>query len=196
MEPVSSETMITRESDSSLMPMAARWRVPMVLLMSWRRVRGKMQAALRMRSSLMITPPSWIALFGKKMVSSISGEASQSTMIPDSTISCKCVACSMAISAPMRASLSRSTAWMMTSMFSRCSRSEPKKVRLPKPASRRRSSGWKITSTATAEKPKREVSSAERTVSLSAAQSSVAPIRPRRATTIGQPRVPRKNLSV
>ena len=41
-----------------------------------------------MRSPLMITPPSWMALLGKKMVSSISGVASQSTGMPDSTASC------------------------------------------------------------------------------------------------------------
>ncbi len=112
-----------------------------------------------MRSPLMITPPSWMALLGKKIVSSISGVASQSTGMPDSTASWSWMDCSMAMSAPMRTSARRSTVWMMTSMFSRCSCAVAKSGRLPNSASIRRSSGWKITSTAStkkAEKPPRK----------------------------------------
>ena len=65
----------------------ARWRVPMLLLRSVRWVSGKMQAQYAMRSPRMMTPPSCTALFGKKMVSSISDVTSQSTLMPDSTVS-------------------------------------------------------------------------------------------------------------
>ena len=51
----------------------------------------------------------------------------------------------------MRTSARRSTVWMMTSIFSRCSWAVAKSGRLPSSASIRRSSGWKITSTASDE---------------------------------------------
>jgi hypothetical protein len=49
-----------------------------------------------------------MALFGKKIVSSISGVASQSTGTPDSTASCNWMDCSMAMSAPIFTSERRS----------------------------------------------------------------------------------------
>jgi hypothetical protein len=51
---------------------------------------------------------------------SISGVATQSIEIPDSTDSCNKIDCSIAINAPMRTSDNRSAVWTITSIFSRC----------------------------------------------------------------------------
>ena len=102
----------------------------------------------------------------------------------------------MAMSAPIFTSARRSTVWMMTSMLSRCSLAVANSGRLPSSASIRRSSGWKITSAATANEHREALPSIQRNTfkfrmvvtTASASSTTTKPM------TTGQPRVPRTNL--
>ena len=80
--PVSSETMTTTASETSLMPMPARWRVPRSLLILWFSVSGKTQPAAAMRSLRMMTAPSWSDALVKNRLRSSSEETQASTTVP------------------------------------------------------------------------------------------------------------------
>ena len=94
----------------------------------------------------------------------------------------------------MWTSARRSTVWMMTSMFSRRSRVMLRSERLPSSVSRRRSSGWKITSTAMVDTAKKARSSQFNTSSLSAVVSTVSASRKNMPATAGAARVVRRKL--
>jgi hypothetical protein len=66
MMPVSSETTTATASVSSVIPSAARCRVPKSLDSSGLLVSGRKQAAAAMRSSWTITAPSWSGVSGVK----------------------------------------------------------------------------------------------------------------------------------
>jgi len=176
--------------------MAALCLVPRVFAKSARSVRGKMHAAWVMRLPLIITPPSCIALFGKKIVSSISGVAIQSTTIPDSTTSASWTFCSIAINAPIRAFERFSAAVTMTSIFSRCWSTVDSSGILPSWASILRSSGWKMIMTAKIRTLQKFLRIHRSTVRFRAivmrARDSIRPTNPMK---IGQPRVPRTTLN-
>ena len=80
--PLSSETTTATASVSSVMPSAARWRVPnrSDRLIS---VSGRSAAAARMPSPRMITAPSWSSVRGAKIVVSSSCDRSEWSMTPD-----------------------------------------------------------------------------------------------------------------
>jgi hypothetical protein len=70
MVPVSSETTTTTASVSSVIPMAARWRLPSVRESAGFTVRGRKQAAAAMRLPCTTTAPSWSGVLGLKMLMS------------------------------------------------------------------------------------------------------------------------------
>ena len=80
MEPVSSETTTHRASECSLMPTAARCRVPSSLLMFRLEDKGSRQPAALMRPPLMTTAPSCRGALLKKMFFSSSALTSASMM--------------------------------------------------------------------------------------------------------------------
>ena len=100
--PVSSETMTLTASVDSVMPMAARWRVPSSREREWSSVSCKMQAAATMRSPRTITAPSCKGVFGSKMFSISGAEISPSMTVPESMTSASPVCRSKTIRAPMR----------------------------------------------------------------------------------------------
>ena len=101
----------------------------------------------------------------------------------------------MATSAPIFTSANRSAVWMMTSMFSRVSVAEANRGRFPSSASIRRSSGWKITSTAIARPVRNLLNNQSNTRKSSAVVTTVSTSSTsKKPSTIGQPRVPRTNI--
>ena len=97
--PFSSDTTTATASVSSVMPSAARCRVPnrseRVISVS-----GSSAAAARMRSPRMMTAPSWSSVAGPKIVHSSSCDRSAWSMTPVSAISSRPVSRSSTMSAP------------------------------------------------------------------------------------------------
>ena len=82
MAPVSSETTMTTASVSSVMPMAARWRVPSFFC-SWSFCEsGKRHPAARIDSPAIMTPPSCRGDRGKNREVSSSAETMAARGVP------------------------------------------------------------------------------------------------------------------
>jgi hypothetical protein len=99
---VSSETTITTASDSSVMPTAARWRVPTPSGRSVRKVRGRIEPAWVIRPSRITTAPSWSGEYGRKTEVRSSFDTSASIGVPASTRSSRLFSRSSTIRAPTR----------------------------------------------------------------------------------------------
>ena len=84
------------------MPMAARWRVPSVLLTFGLVVSGRKQPAAVMRPLRMISAPSWIGEAVRKMLTISSLLICASSVVPPSMYSLRPVSRSKTISPPMR----------------------------------------------------------------------------------------------
>ena len=135
-------------SVSSVIPIAARWRVPNCLSVRLRFVRGRMQDAAETLPFWTITAPSWRGVPGKNMVSISSSVNSPSIPTPRSIYS---------ISPPLPSSTSnvpwrRADSCSQDRTISLISGSVPPLVRRkkngvlrPTCSRTRRISGWKIT---------------------------------------------------
>ena len=150
MEPVSSDTMTTTASEFSLMPMPARWRMPRSRLRFTFFDSGSMHPAPRIRPCRMITAPSCMGAFTKKMFFSSSLDTAASRVVPLRTISSSSSFRSNTISTPVRVlamSVQAATVWSMARSSSEdcCSgwkmRSR-RMFRLPTFSSSWRISGW------------------------------------------------------
>ena len=98
--PVSSETTRMIASEISLMPIAARWRVPNDFGTSLC-VTGRMQRAATMRSPSMTTAPSCNGEFLKKILWINCDEILASRQMPPSVMSDRSLCCPMTTSAPV-----------------------------------------------------------------------------------------------
>ena len=151
MEPVSSETMTTTASEFSLMPMPARWRMPRSRERFTFLLRGSMQPAPSSRPWRMMTAPSCMGAFTKKMFFRSSLETAASSTVPLRTMSSSCIFCSKTMRAPVRLrdiSVQASTVWAMVFSISVTVSSREKMLRnfsrwLPTCSRTRRISGWK-----------------------------------------------------
>ena len=168
--------------------MAARWRVPRVLLISMRRVSGKIQAAYMIRSPRTTTPPSCMGELGKKMEFNISEVSALSTRTPLPVSWWISTERSMAMMPPVRCRANWSVACTTASTSNGLSSSEEKMGRLPNSARSRRSSGWKMMRMATVVNRNNCWSNHRSTCNSNKAMSVVMPIRMRKPSTTGQPR--------
>src|SRR5580700_202923 len=144
--PVSSDTTTEKQSDSSVIPNAARWRVPSSVISRGLVVKGRKQAAEAIRSPWMITAPSCSAAPGWKMAHSRSREIAASRFTPLSTNVRRPIFRSTTISAP----IFFCAKWVMASKISwltsrRSNWLMPRNGLRPSRASIRRSSDWNIT---------------------------------------------------
>ena len=138
-------------SEISLMPIAARWRVPNDFGTSLC-VTGRMQRAATMRSPSMSTAPSCSGAFLKKMFLSSGVETLASSAMPPSAMSLRSLCWPMTINAPViDSAISRQAVTMGTMLV--CAGSSPAEKmrvmklkcfwRMPMTCRKRRSSGWK-----------------------------------------------------
>ncbi len=100
--PSSSEMTTTIASVSSVKPMAARCRVPSVLLTCGFVVRGRKQPAAMIRPLCMISAPSWIGEVGRKMLVISSLLTCASSRTPTSMYWLRPTSRCKTMSAPMR----------------------------------------------------------------------------------------------
>ena len=151
MMPVSSDTISDTASVVSVMPMAARWRVPRSRLMVGSSESGSMQAAALMRRLRSIIAPSCSGVLGSNMFSISGALISASTRVPVSITSPRPVCRSMTISAPIFLRAMSFIARMISvTGRSTCSSGvlpeEPNTLRIsfdrPNWSSPRRNSGW------------------------------------------------------
>ena len=98
--PFSSDTTTTTASVCSVIPRAARWRVPKRSVWTVVSASGRSAPAARIASPRMITAPSWSAVRGMKIVRSRSAERSPWIITPVSAISSSPVSRSITMSAP------------------------------------------------------------------------------------------------
>ncbi len=190
---VSSDTTITSASVSSVIPTAARWRVPTPSGRSLRNVSGRMQPACEMRPCWMITAPSCSGEYGRNSEVSSSFETAASIGLPASIWSSRLVSRSSTISAPTRFCDSTCEArTISSSICDSCWAETAGKKPRPTRASARRMSCWKSTMMIkTADD--RKLSRIRRSVTswnISAAiQATISTIRPIRICTARVPRI-------
>ena len=115
--PVCSDTTMTAASVFSLMPTAARWRVPSPRITPLASASGRMHAAAMIRSSRITTAPSCRGVFGSNMFSSSGAEISAFSVVPVSITSWSPVFRSKTISAPTLRRLRSTTVWIISSMM-------------------------------------------------------------------------------
>ena len=150
-EPVSSETITTTASEFSLIPMPARWRMPRSRLRFTFFDSGSMHPAPKIRPLRMITAPSCIGAFTKKIFFSSSLDTAASSVVPLRSISLSIMLRSKTIKTPVRVfdiSMQASTVWSMAFSSSvECCSGDSSRTRrillLPNCSRPRRSSGWK-----------------------------------------------------
>src|SRR5262249_52335320 len=115
MPPSSSDTAITTASLSSVMPMAARWRVPSVLLTVGLAVSGRKQAAAVTRPLRTTSAPSWMGEAVTKTLRISSLLICASSGVPPAVNSLRPVSRSKTIKPPMRRLAIVTTARMISS---------------------------------------------------------------------------------
>ena len=152
--PFSSDTTTTTASVCSVIPRAARWRVPKRSVWTVISASGRSAPAARSISSRMMIAPSWSGAFGAKIVRIRSADTSAWIMTPVSATSSSPVSRSRTISAPWPSADICAAAWATSSATcSTARRSAGEKSQLNDPtrpmrSSARRSSGWKTTTRA------------------------------------------------
>ena len=152
-EPVSSDTMTTTASEFSLMPMPARWRMPRSRLRFTFLLSGSIQPAPSIRPWRMMTAPSCIGAFTKKMFFSSSEDTAASSIVPLRTMSSRRMSRSNTMRTPVLLwdiSLHAMTVWSMAVSSAVCCCTGPKALnilmlRLPIFSSICRISGWNRT---------------------------------------------------
>ena len=120
MPPVSSETMMVRQSDFCEIPSPALCLSPRALGMSTSCATGRMHPAALMRLRLMTIAPSWRGEFLKKMFSMSRCEMLASMISPDSITSLSGTSRSMTMSAPTFCLAMLMHAMTMGMMSGRC----------------------------------------------------------------------------
>ena len=142
---------MTTASDCSLRPMPARWRMPSSLLRLFCVVSGSTQPAAARRASRMMAAPSCSGALLKNMFFNSSADTSAFTMVPVAMTLERLTLRWKMMSAPVRERDMSTQASTVSAMAISSSGVEfarvAEKLR-PMRSSRRRSSGWKSTTSA------------------------------------------------